>query len=177
MRIGFILAVSLLAACGTQAAPLETERSAEPAVMLTASGIAGFEGDVPFTLPAIERAFAGMEVVAAPDTEIPAFHVRPEGAGPAVFIVRPDWTRGFVGSVAAVVPGGSLGREVQAGVTLASDVRAMPGLSCNVPSGARDGGLSCEAGIGGGVLALTFPASQGDPVLERIAYFPPVSGD
>ena len=175
MRMGVVLGGTLLAACCTQAPPVGAEPAARtPSVVITAGGIAGFEGDVPFTLPAIERAFAGMEVVAAPNADVPAFLVRPPEEATALFVVRPDWTRGYVGSIAAIVPGASENIEFQVGVSSTNRPQTIPELACTVPSGARDGALICEASRVAGVLRLSFRASRGDPVLDQIAYAPPL---
>lgn len=176
MRIALVLGGGLLAACCTQAAPVAVEPAPQAAVIIvTADGIAGFEGDVPFTLPAIERAFSGMDVVAAPGADVPAFHVRAPGSEATLFIVRPDWTRGHVGNVAAIVPEAGKNSEFQAGVSRASELREM---GCTAPpGGARDGALICEVPVQAGVLRFSFPASRDDPLLEQIAYFPPLLGD
>ena len=175
MRMGVVLGGTLLAACCTQAPPVGAEPAARTAsIVITADGIAGFEGDVPFTLPAIERAFAGMEVVAAPNADVPAFLVRPPEEATALFVVRPDWTRGYVGSIAAIVPGASENIEFQVGVSNARDTQAVPELACTEPSGARDGALVCEASRAAGVLRFSFRAGKGDPVLDQIAYIPPL---
>ena len=175
MRMGLVLGGTLLAACCTQAPPVGAEPAARTAsVVITADGIAGFEGDVPFTLPAIERAFAGMEVVAAPNADVPAFLVRPPGETTTWFVVRPDWTRGQVGSIAAIVPGASESTEFQVGISSTSETQTIPELACTVPSGARDGDLVCEASGAAGVLRLSFIAGKGDPVLDQIAYIPPL---
>ena len=175
MRMGLVLGGTLLAACCTRAPPVGAEPAAQTAgVVITADGIAGFEGDVPFTLPAIERAFAGMEVVAAPNADVPAFLVRPPGETTAWFVVRPDWTRGQVGSIAAIVPGASESTAFQVGVSSTSQTRTVPELACTVPSGARDGALVCEASRAAGVLRFSFREGKGDPVLDQIAYIPPL---
>ena len=175
MRMGLVLGGTLLAACCTQAPPVGAEPAVPAAgVVITADGIAGFEGDVPFTLPAIERAFAGMEVFAAPNADVPAFLVRPPGEATAWFVVRPDWTRGYVGSIAAIVPGASESTEFQVGISSTSETQTIPELACTVPSGARDGALICEASRTAGVLRFSFRAGKGDPVLDQIAYIPPL---
>lgn len=175
MRPGFVLGGALLAACCTQAPPVGAEPASRTAsVVITADGIVGFEGDVPFTLPAIERAFAGMEVFAAPNADVPAFLVRPPGEATAWFVVRPDWTRGYVGSIAAIVPGASESTEFQVGISSTSETQTIPELACTVPSGALDGALICEASRAAGVLRFSFRAGKRDPVLDQIAYFPPL---
>jgi hypothetical protein len=168
LKTSLILAALLLTACCTQPAPPEAQPRAEATLTLGPDGISGLDGQVPFTLPAIERAFEGFEVVSAPNTGEPVFHVREPGSPDTLFIVSPDWTRGFVGSVSAVLPASAGGLEIRAGVTPYSAVRARPAIRC--------ADFSCELPLSSGTLRLNFPATGDDPVLAKIAYVPAANG-
>ncbi len=172
MKVGLILCALLLTACCTQPAPVASERAAEASVRIGPEGIIGLEGQVPFTLQAIERAFAGFEVVAAADARQPAFHVREPGSEETLFIVTPDWTRGYVGSVSANLPGQSGPLEILVGVTAHSELRNSLPQPCTGEPGLRDGPVSCDIALSAGILRLDFPANRADPVLEQVAYFP-----
>jgi hypothetical protein len=151
MRCGLASLTLLLAACCTQPAHAPANAQGAPSVMIGPDGIAGLDGQVPFTLAAIERAFPGFDVVALQVDGLPAFHVREPGSEAAVFVVSPDWTRGFAGAFTAILPvaGGSL---------------AAP----NPPCSAR----TCTVALQSGALRLRFSSDASDAVLEEIVYFP-----
>lgn len=172
MKAGLILCAFLLTACCTQPAPVASEPAAEASLRIGPEGIIGLEGKVPFTLQAIERAFAGFEVVAAADAQQPVFHVREPSSEETLFIVTPDWTRGYVGSVSANLPGQSGTLEILVGVTPYSELRNTLPQPCAGEPDLRDGPVSCDIALSAGTLRLDFPASRADPVLKQIAYFP-----
>lgn len=160
VRCGLAGLMLLLAAGCTQPAHAPNNTQTAPSVTIGPDGIAGLDGQVPFTLPAIERAFPGFDVVALQAEGVPVFHVRERGSETAVFVVSPDWTRGFAGAFTAIVPaaGGSL--EAQAG---ASRLAAL-GPACS--------NQTCAVALQSGTLRLRFASGAGDATLEEIAYFP-----
>jgi hypothetical protein len=168
LKTSLILAALLLTACCTQPAPPEAQPKAEATLTLGADGISSLNGQVPFTLPAIERAFEDFEVVAAPNAGEPVFHVREPGSPNTLFIVSPDWTRGFVGSVTAVLPPSAGGLEIQAGVTPQAALQERLGTAC--------ADFRCEIPLSGGSLILRFPAGGENPLLDEIAYVPAQNG-
>lgn len=167
-----ITAAFLLAACCTQPAPPQETHAPEPAFILTPDGIAGIEGRVPFTLPAIERAFEGLDVVAVPTTEMPAFEVREPGSRTALFRVVPDWTLGFAGTVSVLVPGEVGPAELLPGVSSFNDLPVDIARTCKPEPGFRDGPVSCTIALSGGTVILGFPASRQVPLLESVRYIP-----
>lgn len=172
MKPVLILHALLLAACCTQPVQLpEEDKLPDASIRLGPAGITGLEGQLPFTLPAMERAFEGFEVVSVADPDLPAFHIRETGSRDAIFIVTPDWTRGFTGSITALVPSQSGPFRVEAGVTTYGQLPADFIQNCTVQPGSRDGPVFCEAPLPAGRLTLDFPASRADPVLEEIAYY------
>ncbi len=168
MRTPLILAALLFTAGCTQPEPPAAQPGAEASLTFGSDGINGLDGQVPFTLPAVERAFEGFEVVSSPNGGEPVFHVRAPGSTDTLFVVSPDWTRGFVGSVSAVLPPSSGGLELRIGVTSYSALQERPGISC--------ADFSCELPLPGGTLRLDFPATGDDPVLDQIAYVPLSAG-
>lgn len=172
MKAGLILCALLLTASCMQPAPVTSVPAPDASIRIGPDGIIGLEGQVPFTLPAIERAFAGFDIVTAADAQQPAFHVREPGGEQALFIVTPDWTRGHVGAVSANVPAGAGTLEVTAGVTAYSELGAALQPPCIQPPDVRGGAVTCDIALPAGRLELEFPAGPGDPVLEQIAYFP-----
>lgn len=169
MKTGLILCALLLTACCSRPAPEVAQGPAEATLRIGPQGVAGLEGQAPFTLPAIERAFSGFDVVSMGDAEGPVFHVREPGTEVAVFIVSPDWTRGYIGAVSAKIPGAP---DMQAGVTPFSALPDSLARACTSVPAMRDGPVRCETSLSAGTLRLEFPAGRGDPVLEQIAYFP-----
>lgn len=168
LKTSLVIAALLLTACCTQPAQVAAEPSVEPVLTLGPDGISGLDGQVPFTLPAVERAFEGFEVVSVSNGGVPVFHVREPGTTGTLFIVSPDWTRGFVGSVSAVLPAPEGGFEIRAGATPYSAVQEWPGIRC--------AGFTCDLPLAAGTLRLNFPATGDDPVLDRIAYIPAPAG-
>lgn len=160
MRCGLASLTLLLAACCTQPAHAPANAQAAPSVMIGPDGIAGLDGQVPFTLAAIERAFPGFDVVALQVDGLPAFHVREPGSEAAVFVVSPDWTRGFAGAFTAILP--------VAGGSLAAEAGASSLAALNPPCSAR----TCTVALQSGTLRLRFSSDASDAVLEEIVYFP-----
>ncbi|MFN4023712.1 MAG: hypothetical protein ACK4MQ_02675 [Hyphomonas sp.] len=133
-------------------------------------GAGGLTASIPFTVQAAERAFPGYDVVSAGEAEAPAFHVRPPGSEAPVFIITPDWSRGFAGAVstgdsAVAGPGG-----VRAGLTRLGDVPEALTADCAAPdkTGAYD--LVCAAGS----FRLEFKGTGEDALLARQTWLPPL---
>ncbi len=174
MKSCLILVALLLTACCTQPEPPAQVQAAS--LTITPDAINGFAGQVPFTLPAIERAFEGMDVVAAADVPEPAFHVREPGSAEPLFIVQPDWTRGYVGSVSASFLLGGEPREIKAGVTTYGELRDALPEPCSVQTNLQDGPVSCVIALSSGTLRLDFQGTGSDAVLGQIAFFPRAPG-
>ena len=68
---------------------------------ISPKGVASLTGPTPFTLPAVEAAFPGFDVIPVTDpaTGVATFEVRPEGSETARFLVASDWSRGQVATV------------------------------------------------------------------------------
>lgn len=168
MKPALILTAVLLAACCTQPAP--QANAPEPSITLTEDGIAGLDGQIPFTLPAIERAFPGLDVVAAPTPENPAFEVREPRSNAALFVVAPDWTLGFVGSITTQVPAGGGPISLRPGVSTLEDLPESLQQRCDVPAG---GPARCTVQLASGSLILGFSSFSGARTLYSVAYFLP----
>lgn len=167
LRAACLFPVFLLTACGT---PERGAAAPEPGAVLRIgpSGTMGLTAATPFTLPALERAFPGFEVVAVQQAGQPAFNITEPGDIAPVFVVTPDWTRGYAGAVATADrrvegPGG-----MRAGVTRHSQLPEDWQSDCG---GAP---LTCEQLEGGTGLRLEFASGEADPVLAQMIYLPPV---
>ncbi|MEX1251877.1 MAG: hypothetical protein WEA77_11860 [Hyphomonas sp.] len=174
MKSSLILCALLLTACCTQPEPPAQAQAAS--LTITQGAINGFSGQVPFTLPAIERAFEGLEVVAAADAPEPAFHVQEHGSAVPLFTVRADWTRGYVGSVSASLLLGGAPREIKSGVTTYGELRGALPQPCSVQTNRQDGPVYCEIALSSGTLGLDFQGDGSAAVLGQIAYFPRAPG-
>lgn len=170
MKPALILTVLLSAACCAQPAP--QANAPEPSITLTEDGIAGLDGQIPFTLPAIERAFPGLDVVAAPAPESPAFEVREPGSNAALFVVAPDWTLGFVGSISTQVPAKGGPISLQAGVSTLEDLPESLQQRCHAPA---NGPVSCTVPLASGSLILGFSSFSGALTLDSVAYVLPAT--
>ena len=156
----------IFAACGTPAG----QADGGAAYTIGPDGAGNLKAATPFTVPAIERACPGLEVVTVPDAEMPAFHVREPGSTTPLYIVTPDWTRGYAGAVATRSPSVTGPDGIRAGVTRYSDLVESWHSDCRSEPGLRDGPITCERpGI-----RLSFPASRDDPVLAEIVFLPPL---
>lgn len=170
-RLALVLA-SFLAACGT---PEGRNGNGEGAAhTIGPDGAAGLAGQTPFTVPAMERAFPGLEVVSISDPETPAFHIRVPGSQTPLFVVTPDWTRGYAGAVATRSASVTGPDGLRAGVTAYTQLPESWRADCMVEPGWRDGPMTCERQSADGAFRLVFPPSRADPVLEEMVYLPPV---
>lgn len=160
-----------LAACGTPEGRSASGTGAgETAYTIGPDGAAGLKAQTPFTVPAMERAFPDLEVVTISDPETPAFHIRETGSEMPLYIVTPDWTRGYVGAVATRSvevsgPGG-----LRAGESRLSEVASPLKANCAPPETQSDISLVCESGR----LRLEFSGTGGDLLLLQQTYLPPV---
>lgn len=130
----------------------------------------GLKTATPFTIPAIERAFEGLEVVSVSDPEQPRFLVRLPGSETPLYVVTPDWTRGYAGAVSTSSadvggPGG-----LRAGRSRLSEVPEELRAACHVPEDAGEISLSCETGS----FQLDFTGTGPDPLLALQTYLPPL---
>lgn len=171
-----LAAVLILAACEApedapqrEPPPEAAQFGASEARFDLASGLAG---RAPFTLPAMEAAFPGYQVISRLEDPAagtpPAFEVHAAGSDDALFVITPDWSRGRVGEVSTthLGVGGPLG--VRAGLTPQSEVIATFGEAC-APAGDPAGGApGCEVSADGARLRLEFAEEGDDPLLNRI---------
>lgn len=160
----------LLAACGTPDGQAENGDASAGAYTIGPDGAGGLKAPTPFTVPAMERAFPGLEVVTVSEGGLPAFHIREAGSAAPLYIVTPDWTRGYAGAVAATSaevtgPGG-----LRAGVSKLSDAPANLQAACAAPEASGEITLSCETDR----FRLEFSGAGDDPLLARQTYLPPV---
>jgi thiol-disulfide isomerase/thioredoxin len=129
-----------------------------PDVAISAEGVAGLTGETPFTIGAIEAAFPDHEIVSSlEDTTagpIPVFLVRAPGSTETLLTLRPDWTRGFVGSVSAQSVQQDDGRRAEVGATYAAG-SPLPGTSAC--ENAKDSGaVICSGQSATGELKAQF---------------------
>lgn len=172
MKAALILSAAVLTACCTQPAPAPApeEPARMPSVLIGTEGLEGLSGQVPFTLPVIERTFPGFDIVTAAGSAEPAFHVREPGQAQALFIVTADWSRGYIGQIATRLPGENT--DLVAGTTRFSDLPETVARTC---SGTPDPGgpqVTCDISLPHGALTLGFQAGRDDPLLESVAYTP-----
>jgi hypothetical protein len=160
-----------LAACGTpEGRSASGTGAAETAYTIGPDGAAGLAAQTPFTVPAMERAFPGLEVVTISDPETPAFHIRETGREMPLYIVTPDWTRGYAGAVATRSAEVSGPGGLRAGESRLSEVAAPLKASCAPPETQSDISLVCESGR----LRLEFSGMDGDLLLLQQTYLPPI---
>lgn len=160
-----------LAACGTpEGRNANGTEAADAAYTIGPDGAAGLLAQTPFTVPAMERAFPGLEVVTHSDPDTPAFHIRKAGSKTPLYIVTPDWTRGYAGAVATRSAEVSGPGGLRAGTSRLSEVAAPLKASCAAPETARDISLVCQSGR----LRLEFGGTGGDLLLLQQTYLPPV---
>lgn len=167
MKSALLPAALLIAACCSQSAPLAPGEDVEAEAsefQIGPGGVAGIKGKTPFTLQAIESAFPGHLIVAGTEgaPPVPVFRVQLEPSGEELFVVRPDWTLGLVGSVS----------------TTHSAVRGPAGLRIDKtgqdalpPELAGDcAGTTCKIRGESGTLTLQFSEDAEAPVLARMTY-------
>lgn len=167
-RLSLVCAL-ILAACGTPEGGAGTGE-AGAAYTIGPDGAGDLTAQTAFTVPAIERAFPGLEVVTVSDPSLPAFHIREAGDGAPLYIVTPDWTRGYAGAVSTEAgevsgPGG-----LRAGTSRLSDTPADLKSACTLPETEGEITLTCEAGR----FRLEFSSRGSDPLLARQTYLPPL---
>ena len=165
----FLACALILAACGTPEGGTG-QNSAQAAYEISPDGAGGLMAQTPFTVPAIERAFPELEVVTVSDAALPAFHVREAGSQTPLYIVTPDWTRGYAGAVSTASPDVSGPGGLRAGLSRLSEAPAALTSTCAAPETAGDITLICEAGR----FRLEFTGAGNNPLLTRQTYLPPV---
>lgn len=141
------------------------------------ASIAALPGRMPFTLPAIERAFPGHDIVSVMEDPAsgapPEFHIRPQGSEAALFIVTPDWSRGMAGEIATTDPGVTGPGGIRPGRSRQSDVTAALGGQCARLEPSPGLPPACEVTEGRVHLRLEFEAGElPDPVLQRLVALP-----
>ncbi|AXE65207.1 hypothetical protein BBF93_14015 [Hyphomonas sp. CACIAM 19H1] len=156
----------ILAACGTPVG----QSGGEAAYFIGPEGAANLTAETPFTVPALERAFLGLDVVTIPDADMPAFHVREAGSTAPLYVVTPDWTRGYAGAVATTSPDVAGPGGVRVGASRLADVPEALKTRCAPPPTVSDIGLVCESPH----FRLEFRGTGADPLLARQTYLPPV---
>ncbi|MFN7054291.1 hypothetical protein [Hyphomonas sp.] len=134
-------------------------------------------GRTPFTLPAVQQAFPGLEVVAVLEDpargELPRFDVRAPGDTAPLYRLTPDWTRGLVGEVATDHPAISGPGGLQTGTTRRAEaLAALNGAPCEPLTGPGAPPFACEANTDGAVLRLEFAGEAADAVLVRLVWLP-----
>lgn len=165
--LAFVLS---LMACGTPEGQAGQEKPDAAAYIIGPEGAAGLTGQTPFTVPALERVFPGLEVISISDPETPAFHIREAGSPAPIYVITPDWTRGYAGAVATEAgevsgPGG-----LRAGTSRLSDAPADLKTACTAPETEGEITLTCEVDR----FRLEFSGRGSDPLLARQIYLPPV---
>ncbi|MGE6699311.1 hypothetical protein ACQKH5_16560 [Hyphomonas sp. NPDC076900] len=161
-----LLLALILAACGTPAG----HSGDEAAYFIGPEGASSLTAETPFTVPALERAFPGLDVVTIPDADMPAFHIREAGSSAPLYVVTPDWTRGYAGAVATTSPDVAGPGGVRAGASRLADVPEGLKTRCAPPQTASEIGLVCENPH----FRLEFSGTGADPLLVRQTYLPPV---
>jgi hypothetical protein len=166
-RLAFACAL-ILSACGTPEG--RSGNGGDGAYTIGPDGAAGLAAQTPFTVPAMERAFPGLVVVTISDPDTPAFHIRAAGSDTPLYIVTPDWTRGYAGAVATRSAKVSGPGGLRAGESRLSDVPGQLKSSCAPPEMESDISLVCETGR----LRLEFAGPGGDLLLVQQTYLPPL---
>lgn len=161
----------ILAACGTPEGRAEQDEAAAR-YRIGPDGAGGLSAQTPFTVPAIERAFPELEVVtvSVSSAGLPAFHIREAGSTAPLYIVTPDWTRGYAGAVTTTSPSVSGPGGLRAGVSRLSDAPTGLTATCAAPETPGEITLTCEAGR----LRLEFTGAGNDRLLARQTYLPPL---
>jgi thiol-disulfide isomerase/thioredoxin len=153
-------------------------------------------GETPFTLEAVKLAFPGRDIVANQAAEngapFPVFEIRtPPAAGIAgsvLYVVEPDWTRGYVASVRAVSPEVTGPDGGRIGTLRLSALAPSTRLSCSYrdDKAAADAAIICNAaggrftrrfGAGAdfkGSLRAAGVAARENAVLLEMRFDPPV---
>ncbi|ABI77270.1 putative lipoprotein [Hyphomonas neptunium ATCC 15444] len=160
----------ILAACGTPEGRAGQDETGAPAHTIGPEGAGGLSAQTPFTVPAMERAFPELEVITLSDPDTPAFHIRETGGAAPLYIVTPDWTRGYAGAVATTSPDVSGPGQLRAGRSRLSDAPAELTATCAAPETAGEITLICEADR----FRLEFSGAGDNPLLARQTFLPPV---
>lgn len=156
----------ILAACGTPAG----QADGGAAYTIGPEGAGNLKAATPFTVPAIERAFPGLEVVTVASPEMPAFHLREAGSAAPLYVVTPDWTRGYAGAVATTSPDVAGPGGIRAGTSRLADVPEALRAGCAPPQTASEITLVCESLH----YRLEFGEASSNPLLVRQTYLPPL---
>lgn len=160
----------ILAACGTPEGGAGNGDASAGAYTIGPNGAGNLTARTAFTVPAMERAFPGLDVVTVPEGDLPAFHIRAAGSQAPLYIVTPDWTRGYAGAVATRSAEVSGPGGLRAGTSRLSQVPAPFKARCAPPEAASDVSLVCESGR----LRLEFAGKGDDPLLVQQTYLPPL---
>lgn len=172
----FLTSALLLASC-EETEPdadilVEAEHAAIVAPAQASIDPSRLPGRTPFTFPAVQQAFPGLEVVAVPEDpargELPRFDVRAPGDTAPLYNLTPDWTRGLVGEVASVHPAVSGPGGLQPGTTRRAE--ALGGKPCEPPASPDAPPFACEAILDGAALRLEFSGEAGDALLLRLVW-------
>lgn len=182
MKLAAALLALTLAACMADELPDGETRKDTPAphagdtnaadnlLYIGPEGAGGLTASIPFTVQAAERAFPGYEIVSAGSADTPAFEVRAPGNEAPVFIITPDWTRGFAGAVstgdsAVAGPGG-----IRAGLTRLGEVPGALTADCAAPDKTGGYDLVCQTAS----FRLEFKGTGEDALLARQTWLPPL---
>lgn len=161
-----LISALVLAACGT---PYGSERS-EMTHTIGPEGAGGLTAATPFTVPAMERAFPGLEVITVVGADMPTFHIYEATNSAPVYVVTPDWTRGYAGAVSTGLPDVTGPDGLRAGVSRLSEAPQPLKENCAAPEMAGDITLICESPN----FRLEFSGPGPDPLLARQTYLPPL---
>ena len=167
-------AILAIAACEApedapgEAPPLTAEAGQAESTRTHFDQAAGLAGRAPFTLPSMQSAFPGHEIIsrskdAAAGTP-PAFEVRAAGSDKALFLVTPDWSRGQVGEVSTTSAAVEGPNGMRVGASRQSEAVAAFSEACAAQT--------CEATIAGERLSLEFSGEGEDPLLTRLVWLP-----
>lgn len=163
----FVISALVLAACGT---PDGNNAGSQVAHTIGPEGAGNLTATTPFTVPAMERAFPGMEVVTVAEGDMPSFHIREAGSNAPVYVVTPDWTRGYAGAVSTSLPDVTGPGGLRAGVSRLSAAPETLKTNCAAPEMAGEITLVCDSPH----FRLEFAGPGADPLLARQTYLPPL---
>ena len=160
-----------LALCLTACAAPQAGNGEAGTYTIGPDGAARLSEATPFTVPALKRAFPGLDVVSfTTEAGAPVFHIRQPGSDTPLYIVTPDWTRGYAGAVATETgevsgPGG-----LRTGTSQLGDVPAGLKTSCAPPEAEGEIDLVCESGR----FRVEFAGEGENAVLIRQTFLPPL---
>lgn len=161
-----LISALVLAACGTP----DGRAGSDAAHTIGPEGAGNLTATTPFTVPAMERAFPGLEVVTVSDRDLPAFHIRAASGQETLYVVTPDWTRGYAGAVSSTSPDVTGPDGLRAGVSRLSGAPEPLNASCAAPEMAGEITLVCDSPH----FRLEFAGPGPDPLLARQTYLPPL---